>query len=423
MTSRTSASGSPTALLLRRSSAALRGVTALAGALALAIAPACGGDPERRAGTSELPAFPSRREVFPVGSRALAYVTNGGSDTVSVVDLDAFELLATVPVGLDPIDPDGPSDLALDAAAGTLYVVLSYPAPPNEGPHAAHHGLTRHGFVEALSLGELRPLGALEVDTSPSGLALGRDGGTLLVVHDDIDRAAQLGDDIALRRAALWAIAPAAGIAQGTANARAVNVCAAPYTVNYAAADARAIVTCSGEDSLAVVDPGPLTVLARVPVAAPRGGVSKPQAAAREPSGTALAVSSSVARAVTLYRAEDMAVRFATAFDGSPGVPDGVPYFAAWLGGSRLVVPLQSPDGAALLDAGSGAVLAATSYGPNDCGSPRQAVATAAGRVFMLCEGDHFTPGSVVELAPDTLEVLRAVPVDLAPDRMAVLLP
>jgi DNA-binding beta-propeller fold protein YncE len=359
-----------------------------------------------------------------VGERTLGYVTNGADDTISVVDLDAVATLATVPVGLDPIDPDGPADLVVDAEAGTVYVALSYPLPAYQGPHAAHHALPRPGYVEALATNDLRHLGALAVDPSPAGLALAADRSTLLVAHDDVDRAAQLTGDIGARRAALWVVDAPAGIATGTASARSLSVCAAPYAVAYGAEDARAFVTCTGEDSLAVVDLGALSVVTRVPVTAPQGGVSKPYAAAADPSRTRLAVSSTVARSVTLFGMSDVTPLWTRVFDAAaPGVPSGVPYFPAWLSEAELLVPLQSPAGAAVLDAQTGSVLRAASYAAGECDSPRQASVLDDGRSFLLCAGDGFEPGVVAAVDSVTLALGARATVGAAPDRTAVLSP
>jgi len=394
----------------------------LAFVLALVLgAPGCGAEPGERSEAAENPRFPSHRTELPVGRHALAYVTNSVSDSVSVVDLDSMTVLANVPIGLDPVDPDGPTDLALDEAGGILYVVLSYPVPPSQGPHAAHHATARHGFVEALALDDLHRLGSLEVDSRPAGIALATDRSTLLVAHEDIDRAAQLGDNLEARRAAVWVVEPGTLLGTGPASARAVTVCAAPFAVAYAASDARAFVTCTGEDSVAVLDPADFAVPARIPITVPRGGVTKPYAAAPDPARQRLVVSSTVSRAVTLIGMNDMAVVWTVAFDGTPGRPAGVPYFAAWTSDSELIVPVQSPDGIARLDAESGSVLAAPAYSADDCSRPRQAVAGAGGRVFLVCEGDHFAPGKLVELDATTLAVTRSVALELGPDRMAIL--
>lgn len=399
----------------------LKQVAALA---ALVLATACGSDPAPASSDPAPLPFPTRRAPFPVGTQTLAYVTNGASDSVSVVDLDAMQTLANVPIGLDPVDPDGPTDLVVDRAQNLVYLALSYPFPADEGPHAAHHALPRPGFVEVLRLDDLTSLGAFPVDVNPTGLALSTDGSTLLVAHDDVDRAAQLGVSIDVRRAPLWVIAPARGLLDETANAQAVTACAAPYSVTYGAGASRAFVTCTGEDSLAVVDPQALAVVDRVPVTVPLGGVSKPYAAVANATGDALAVSSSVARSVTLFETSDAAPRWTSVFDGRTAtVPSGVPYFAAWVDGDTLIVPFQSPDGAALLDASSGDVLSTVSYTPEQCESPRQARVTRDGRVFLSCAGDGFAPGAVVQLDPATLGVTARAVVELSPDRFAVLEP
>jgi hypothetical protein len=41
----------------------------------------------------------------------------------------------------------------------------------------------------------------------------------------------------------------------------------------------------------------------------------------------------------------------------------------------------------------------------------------------LVCEGDHYSPGSLVELDPNSLEVRRSVALGAYPDHLAVLEP
>src|SRR3954464_123934 len=86
------------------------------------------------------PAFPDRRGTF-VGAagHALGYVANQYSDTVSVLDLPSMTTLGEAPVGINPVEIDGPRRLALDGARGVAYVVLTYPMSV-VGAHAVAHG-------------------------------------------------------------------------------------------------------------------------------------------------------------------------------------------------------------------------------------------------------------------------------------------
>ena len=196
------------------------------GALGLvAVAAAACGTPAPDA--PDASAYPNRRSAFPTGGRLVGYVTNGLSDTISVVVLDAMEVLGSAPIGRDPVDVDGPTGLALDPGHGVVYVALSYPP----GSHASHGAAPRAGYVRALALDDLRPLGELRVDPSPGDLTLSEDGATLAVAHYDLARAADTTTDLAGRRAAVAVVAPAAAIAAGEADVRLATVCVAPYAI------------------------------------------------------------------------------------------------------------------------------------------------------------------------------------------------
>jgi hypothetical protein len=359
-------------------------------------------------------AFPDRRATFENEGRVLGYVSNRLSDAVSVLDLDAMTELGRVPVGRSPVDIDGPTHLAIDRERGYVYVALSYPATAVQGPHAAHASPSQPGFVEVLSLSSLSQLGEIEVASSPSDLALSGDGERLLVSHYDLARAARAEADIELRRASLSVVSPASGIVDGSAALESATTCVAPYAVAMGNDDTRAYVACSGEDSVAVVDVATLDV-DRVEVGSEEY-VEKPFTLSVDPSGTSLLVSSQVARSVELFGLDD---------GMEPGlsvVVRGVPYYAAWLSEDRIVVPTQGPSGASLLDVESLSVLNEVTYSESECSNPHEA-RVEADRLFLVCQGDGYAPGAVVELDPGSLAILSRIEVGLSPDRLLVVPP
>jgi hypothetical protein len=92
----------------------------------------------------------------------------------------------------------------------------------------------------------------------------------------------------------------------------------------------------------------------------------------------------------------------------------------AFLPSGDWLVPLQSPDGASRLDAATGMVLAHTDFATDICQSPHAASIAAGGQVFLVCEGDHYSPGRIDSLDPTTLEVGGGLAVGLYPDRLAI---
>jgi hypothetical protein len=101
----------------------------------------------------------------------------------------------------------------------------------------------------------------------------------------------------------------------------------------------------------------------------------------------------------------------------------GGPYGLGTVGNDTVAVALQNANGAALLDANSGMLLAQVSFTEEQCLNPTAVRASAAGRLYLVCEGDHYTPGTVVELDPSTLEIKASLKVGLYPDRLLILDP
>jgi YVTN family beta-propeller protein len=358
--------------------------------------------------------LPNPRVAFPSEKRTLGYVANQYSDTVSVLDLGSpLTVLGEVPVGINPVEIDGPRQIALDGARGVAYVVLTYPLSV-VGAHAvAHGGRPPFGYVRELSLLDLTPLGDTSVDRRAASLALSGDGRQVAVVHFDQDLALLPTDDVESRRANIIVIDPASGLQSGTADKHRGPVCVAPMGVVFGKDRSRAYVACTGEDSLAVVDTATTVVLARVP--AGDGPVNKPTAISIDPAGAYVLLSNELTSQVVEHTADDVA----TTVLSSSELP-GIPGPAAFPSPKEWLVPLQSPNGAVRVDAATGNILAQKAYRDDECSNPHAASITDDGRVFVVCEGDHYKVGSVVRLDPMTLEVQERVAVGRYPDQLAI---
>jgi hypothetical protein len=332
-----------------------------------------------------------------------------------VLELDAMTELAAVPIGRDPVDDDGPRHVLLDGSAGALHVLLSYPVVA-DSPHAlANAGGPRQGYLVTLALDDLRPLGELRLEISPNEMALASEGDTLAIVHYDTARALTNTPDLDARRATLGLVTPPAAVASGTATLATLKVCVAPAAVVFASDPELAFVACTGEDSLATVDAVGRSVLSRVPAGS--SPANKPYALTRSPSGATLALSNQVARTVALFEA-----RATPEMRGEVTVP-GVPYFAAWTSETELLVPLQDPSAVARVEPSTGVLLQTATYADDVCGKPSDIRVTRDGRIFLVCEGDHYAPGAVVQLDPASLDVVARTTVGVYPDRLELLEP
>ena len=358
-------------------------------------------------------AYPNHRPTFELGGRRLGYVANRKSDSVSVLDLDAMTLLGNVLVGRDPVDIDGPRHVVIDSAAGLAYLALSYPYS-QPGPHEISSGATqRSGYVEALNLLDLSEAGDLRVDPNATEIAFSPASGGLAVAHFDINLALQA--DVASRRANLVLVEPAAAIATGSAAPRRVPVCAAPAAVAFDAEGGRVFVACTGEDSLTVVDRRTDVVLSRVPAGS--AVVNKPYALVADPARARLLVSNQVAFAVSIFDMNDAPNLLSTLT-----VP-GLPMFPAWVSDTTVVVPFQGPSGAALFDARTGEQLVQVEYSDADCMNPAEFSQTSDFRLRLVCEGDHYGPGAVVLVDPESLAIKSTVSVEIYPERMGIVEP
>jgi YVTN family beta-propeller protein len=384
-------------------------ILALAGVVV--VANACSG---RSSSTDDPPAFPDRRPHFDGGGALLGFVANRYSDTISVIDLDTMTELAAVPVGLDPVDIDGPRHVVLDPVKGMAYVALSYPLQV-QSPHAVSRStVVNASYVQALSLAELAPMGELRVDQHPGDLALSPHG-ELAVSHYDTDLALVMSDNIDDRRANLLVVDPASAIAAPNPSPHWIRVCVAPASVVYGQDGTRAFLACTGEDSLAVVDTVNQKVLSRVP--AGMGPVNKPYALTVDSSGTRLLLSNEIAGTVVVFTTDDSPVPVSTA------TVTGIPFFSGWISDSEFLVPIQNPNGAALIDAKSGSIVQQIAFADGECDNPSEAQATPDGRLFLVCEGDHYGTGSVVRIDPSTLAITARVSVGIYPDRLSILSP
>lgn len=380
---------------------------------ALAATCACSGSREVEAYDGP-PAYPNLRVPIEPEGRRLAYVSNSLSDTISVLDLDAFEVLANVPVGRDPVSVDGPHHLAIDRERGFLYVALSYPlAADSLGPHGGHGLSDLSGYVQRLSLDDLAPLGEGRVDPSPGDLVLGPGGERVFVTHYDLVKALDQTFLEERRATLLWfEPAPELGVSAGAVR---VTVCVAPHGVLLPEDGERAFVACAGEDSVAIVDVATKSV-ERVPVAdsigRPGFPIHEPYALLADREFSRLLVSNLSGKSLMSFAVGASLTREWVA----PVL--GLPYFAAWLDSERVLVPLQTPSGVAVLEAANGQLAAEASYRDSECENPHEALVSSDGRVFLVCEGDHERNGAIVELDPDTLAIERRVEVGVFPDRL-----
>lgn len=366
-------------------------------------------------------AYPNRATpiAWPLGGAAL--VTNSYGDTVSVIDLAKGAPFFTRPVGRNPVDLDGPHHIVTDPSGAYAFIALSYPRINATGPHAAHGSASIPGYVQKLSLVDLSVVGSVRVENNPGDIVISPDGKKIVVSHFDLERAVQNPGDVEKARASIAIVDPEGIAPSGSTRPTFVTTCVAPHGVAFAPGSNRAFVSCYGEDALAIVDiDHPETPIERIPVAANVSGFGSPKygpyAGTTNSAGTRIAVSSTESRDVRFF---DIATK---TFDATSTITlVGAPYFSAWSDDDQtLFVPTQDPD-AIVAVTFDGSDPKSTTFTADQCRKPH--VVTRVGTsLYLVCEGDHTTPGSLVVLDA-SLAVVSSQPLGLYPDAFAVVPP
>lgn len=334
-----------------------------------------------------------------------AYVTNDGSDSLSVVDRDGV-LVTTVPVDLDPDAHEAPHHIAIDAARDTAFVALAFPevAPAKSGAHASHGRAGERGRLARLELGRLAVTAATDVDESPGDLVLTHDRSRVLVTHFDMKRAMEVASRGGASPSTMFArLLVLDARTLHTVGARAI--CTAPHGVAVTRDDRTAFVACYGSDELAIVDLASAGLpTTRIPLGSAPGvpGVPRygPYAATLSPDEKLVAVTDLDGQDVRVLDRETRRFERTIPLAAKAFMP-------AFVDARSIVVPTQAPDGLARVDLATGEVTARTSMAKSECTLPHVVKIAKDGRAYLVCEGNHADPGSVLEIDPTTLATKR----------------
>jgi YVTN family beta-propeller protein len=356
--------------------------------------------------------------AIPTPRARAAYVTNNGSDTISVIDRDGAQV-THVPVDIDPKAHEAPHHLAVDGAGGALFVALAFPAPPGakKDPHSAHGNAEERGKLARLDLATLAMTRADDVDQNPGDVILTHDRARVLVTHFDMKRAmnvATAGGTPSSMFATLQVWDAKEGKLVGSRP-----LCVAPHGVTTTADDHTAIVACYGSDELAIVDlTSPSLPSARYPLGAapgvPGAPTYGPYSATLTPDGSRVVVADLEGMDIRIFdRKEKRFVADKTIALGARA------FMPAFVDDRTVLVPLQSPDGLARIDIDAAKIVKRVPFGEAECKSPHVVQKAGDGRVYLVCEGDHVTPGAVVQIDPATLAVVKRWEVGVYPDGIA----
>jgi DNA-binding beta-propeller fold protein YncE len=358
-----------------------------------------------------------------------AYVTNNGSDSLSVIDRDGDAVVA-VPIDVDPDAHEAPHHLAIDPERKAVFVALAFPRDPSVAPgpskssHGSHGGATDVGRIARLDLADLAVRQTSEVDPNPGDVIITHDRTRILVTHFDMKRAMDVAAKGAASPATMFAeLVVLDARSPELRRVAARPICTAPHGVATTADDRWAFVACYGSDELAVVDLAHASEglsTSRIPLGATPGvpGVPRygPYSATLSPDDRHVVVADLEGQDLRVWgRAEE---RF---LDDRTVTLAAKAFMPAFVDDHTLLVPLQAPDGLARVDIGSASALVTkrVAFSKQECGLPHAVKVAKDGRAYLVCEGDHRAPGAVLEIDPTTLATKRRWTVGVYPDGIA----
>jgi YVTN family beta-propeller protein len=396
----------------------LRGAGALLCALALA-------------GCDQTPAIPAlvyslaEHEYWPdlTGYPGVAsgriLLTNNLDDTVSALDLATLEEVARVPVGLNPVEREGPHHLAVDPSGEHYYVGISNFVPgAGSGPHGTHGAGRADGYVLKIRARDNVEVASVRVDRSPGDVRMTPDGRFVLATHFDLLRISEvLGRGGAQNEMdTRFAIVDAATMTRVAM----VPICAAAHGMAVTADARTAYVSCYA-DAIAIVDlADPSHPVRRVPVLSAPGPVTSPRcqpyAVTLSPSEDSVWVSCLTSGQVLCYDVGAGTMDPAR----SVALPGPALFGAFTADGGTLIVPYQGAGGLAFVDPETGATELAA-FEREDCTNPHAVRFAEGGRLLVVCEGDHVAPGTLVSVDAQARAVERVVTVGRFPDDVQVL--
>jgi YVTN family beta-propeller protein len=284
-----------------------------------------------------------------------AYITNQGSHDVSVIDLAAQQVVATVKVGRSPAgvvassragqvfvsNPDSKTISVIDMRGHRLSATL----PAGEGPvgiDASPDGTLlavadwyRNRLLLIAPGAPATPYPEVAVGRAPAGVAVHSDGNTVFVAERDDDSVAVI--DARERRV----------------RAR-VRVGSHPFALHFDAARERLYALNVQSDDVSVIDTRRLVVVATIAVG------RAPYGAALARAGSLLYVTNQHGNSVTVIDADSL--RVLRTLEGF-AYPEGI---AAH--GERVYVVNWMDDNVSVLDAESGRTLAHIATGQNSRG-------------------------------------------------------
>ncbi|WP_224362748.1 hypothetical protein [Hyalangium versicolor] len=384
--------------------------------------------PELEYGTDR--PWPSPEPLPPIGPAGRLIITNNMDDTLSLLDLDTmgsadWKELARIPVGLNPVELEGPHHTAVSPDGTSYYVGISNYVPGSgSGPHGTHGSGSADGYCLKLDSTTNTIIGSVRVDPNPGDVIISKDGRTLYQTHFDLLRISTVAKRGGTEQE-MYARLAILDAETMTRKGEMVSVCPAPHAVRLSPDEQRAYIAC-WSDEVAIVDLAQASHPVTHVKVAPNAGTAvaprhEPYALTVSPTTGEVRVSSLATHSVQYLNPETL-----TMDPDRTVILDGAPMFGEFTADGRtLYMPYQGVEAIAIID--PEAIVPPTyrppsiPLAPSGCVNVHQFSMTPDERYgLVVCEGDHVGPGTfhVVDLAERT--VVKTVQVGIFPDSVAL---
>jgi DNA-binding beta-propeller fold protein YncE len=355
--------------------------------------------------------------------------TDNGDDTLAFVSDDGMlSLLGMMPVGDIPVELEGPHHVAASPDGKYLFIDLSNYVPGSgTGPHGAHGLGTVPGSLLKIDAATTAKVAETQVDKNPGDVILNAAGDTAYVSHYDLIKLQTqitmgLPDDAAVATIAIVNT-------QTMARPPLYPACATAHGMALSPDEKTLYVACVQVDQLAIFDLGTNTAK-RIPVG-PAPGMPltpnyQPYAINVAPDGKVWVACNGPTAGGTGFsglRVYDPAMG---AFDESLSVPfQGQGMAAIFLGDGKTTVGVsRSDDKLLFIDYTQTPPMVVKELGLQQCTNAHTMRVSQDGATgWVVCEGDHTNPGTLVAIDLRAQAYLGAVKVGVFPDGVVELPP
>jgi len=357
---------------------------------------------------------------YPTIGNGKVIIFNSGDDTLTWIDIDTLAPVFSETVGLSPPEVESPHDGTTSPDGSAFFVSFSNYAPGSgSGPHGAHGSGNADGYLLEYDMQTHALIGKIELAHNAAEVTMTADGHILVshfdlllienqlvtnpgATYDDLSSTVALVDP-----AAMSPTDPSAGLVKS------LKVCPAEHGIIASEDGKSAYVTCFASDELAVISLTPPYDIQRYPAGtgtfSPASPLVGPFVLEQSPSDGTIWVSTWGPNGAGRgdIRVFDPATK--TWDSRGPIQINGMPFGGAFTAdGGQYIVSNQIANSMVFIDTTTHAITNRLALPWAQCTNPRVPVLMPDGlHVLVVCEGDHFSPGTVAVIRTGATPVIE----------------